>query len=105
MTLENSSLDKETRYVSETSLRLKAHIDPDRYYKEVVDRIEKKENIPFDEIFYFLLNPVIEKIEKAPMEEKLMLSRYFLSRDHTDLEVHNMTLLPLETIRKLKENL
>ncbi|MEG0378408.1 MAG: hypothetical protein RR614_08010 [Eubacterium sp.] len=79
----------------------KACADPERYYGEMMAIIDAGEVIPYTNYFAFTTTPVIELIQKAPEADKVRLATYLFKNNHNDLEVQNITELPIAQVKAI----
>lgn len=83
----------------------KAYIDPDRYYGEMMAIIRAGEVIPYPAYAAFTTTPVIERIQRASEDDKICIAQYLFKNSHNELEVNNITALPMAMIKEIKKAL
>ncbi|WP_195267828.1 hypothetical protein [Eubacterium sp. 1001713B170207_170306_E7] len=81
----------------------KACIDPERYFGEMMEIIRAGEVIPYPSYAAFTTTPVIELIQSASEEDKVCIARYLFENSHNELEVNNITELPMARIKEIKK--
>ena len=83
----------------------KACIDPDRYYGEMMAIIRAGEVIPYPAYAAFTTTRVIERIQRASEDDKICIAQYLFKNSHNELEVNNITALPMAMIKEIKKAL
>ncbi len=83
----------------------KACIDPDHYYGEMMAIIRAGEVIPYPAYAAFTTTPVIERIQRASEDDKICIAQYLFKNSHNELEVNNITELPMAMIKEIKKAL
>lgn len=83
----------------------KACVDPERYYNEMMAIIRSNEIISYPAYVAFTTTPVIELIQKTSQEDKVDIAGYLFKNTHSDLEVRNITELPMEKVLEIKKQL